>query len=113
MGESRLYVRFPDGVVRYGGFQNTADVVLLNGRLFNDPPFGRMRDLDLLPALDEDTDGAVPVEVWCVYGFGSSWIGRATPTRLLPPHDLLSVDGWTMAGGPNCEPQWVLDAEAL
>ena len=82
MGDHPLYVRYPDGTVRYGIYQSTADLALsdlvdtfdatqtpefyTNRRAWYDTPEGP----------------GEPVDIATVYGGGFAWHGTATENHI-------------------------------
>jgi hypothetical protein len=88
MGDHALYVRFPDGTIRHGLYQSTADIAF--GDLVDTfeatqcaDYYANRRRWDQAPP-----DGAgVPVEVATVYGGGFAWRATATPDYLTSCRD--------------------------
>lgn len=78
MGDHALYVRYPDGTVRYGIYQSTADMALsdlVDTPDAADPPTyyaNRRRWAEIPDVLGE------PVDIATVYGGGFAWHGTAT-----------------------------------
>ena len=78
MGDHALYVRYPDGTIRYGIYQSTADMALPDlvdtFEATQQPEYHANRH-----HWDNAPDGpGEPVDVATVYGGGFSWHGTAT-----------------------------------
>lgn len=69
MGTSRLLVRFEDGEIWYGWYQNTADVVF--GMIYPAPP--DPSTICKYPELPECSHPADPATAFVDYGAGHSW----------------------------------------
>jgi len=101
MGVSRLFVRFPDGVIRFGSYQDTADV----------PYSGLVDDLTdvaevlkMIPPSDIHV-GDVEVEIYCDYGGGFYWKGMALNNWLTDTG--YSLDERFVGGHTDGAPEWV------
>lgn len=78
MGDHALYVRYPDGTVRYGLYQSTADVAfadLVDTFDATQTPeyYANRRHWD-----DAPKAAGEPVDIATVYGGGFAWHGTAT-----------------------------------
>lgn len=105
MGDHPLYVRFPNGTVRYGLYQSTADVAfadLVDTFEATRRPeyYANRRRWDAAP------DGpGVPVDVATTYGGGFAWRGTATEDYITSGCDPWE-DGQQRTDGT---PAWVSD----
>lgn len=92
---TNLYVRFPDGTVRYGSYNDTSDVA--RPRLFTYLIDARRYEPTLTDWTDWRAGEGEPVDLATDYGGGFQWSGTATPTRLTsgyePFEDDLCIDG--------------------
>jgi len=104
MGLSTMIVRFPDGAIRFGCYQDTADVPYQ--RLFDELP-------SPLPpgALDGEPEGnsgeEVEVAIYCNYGGGFHWEGRARGLWLTDTG--MDPETWDLRGMEHGEPAWLPD----
>ncbi len=104
MGTSQILVGFTDGTVKHGTYDNTGDAPF--------PPLAASWK-EALAAMDawidtdeepEHTEPEVPVDIWCDYGGGSYWRGKAR-------------GGWLTDYGLAIDekdgtPDWVFEYEA-
>lgn len=92
---ANLFVKFPDGTVRYGSYGATADVA--RPRLFTYLIDARRYEPCLTDWTDWRAGEGEPVDLATDYGNGFQWSGTATPTRLTsgnePFEDDLCIDG--------------------
>lgn len=87
MGDHPLYVRFPDGTIRYGVYQSTADLafgdIVDTFEAAQSPEYYANRR-----RWDDVPDGpGVPVEIATVYGGGFAWHGTAVTDYILSGRD--------------------------
>lgn len=103
MSRANLYVRYPDGTVRYGIYNGTSDVCL--PFIVGDPDeaWRKYEEDEYDWEAREDTEVIEPVTIATDYGAGWAWIGRATLNRLVEGFD--PFDGQT-AIMPL--PEWVI-----
>lgn len=96
MSHANLYVRFPDGTLRYGIYYGTADVAMPELHRSTTAAWTAYRDHDCQVVVPLDPPDAVPVDIATDYGGGFAWRGHAT-------RDVLVVgrypDGLEAAGG--------------
>lgn len=71
MGTSLLAVRFEDGTVLYGGYQNTSDIVESCKLVKNFDNYSDSEDIDCL------CGGSEYVKICTNYGLGFYWSGKA------------------------------------
>ncbi len=106
MGDHSLYVRFPDGTIRHGLYQSTADLAfpeLVNTFQATQQPeyYLNRRPWDYTP------DGpSTPVDIATVYGGGFAWHGTATKDYITSGLDPWE-DGQQRTDGI---PTWVSDS---
>jgi hypothetical protein len=105
MGDHPLYVRFPDGTIRYGLYQSTADIAfsdLVDTFEATQRPeyYANRRHWDAAPE-----GPGVPVEIATVYGGGFAWCGTATEDYIISGRDPWE-DGQECTDGI---PAWVSD----
>lgn len=89
MGDHPLYVRYPDGTIRYGPYQSTADLAFPD--LVDTFEATQQREYYLNRRRWDDVpeEPGNPVDVATVYGDGFAWRGTAT-------HDYITsgLDPW-------------------
>lgn len=105
MGDHSLYVRFPDGTVRYGRYQSTADVAHLDlvdtFKAAHEPEFWTVWQHRESPP-----DGAgEPVDIATTYADGFAWRGTATPECITSGADPFEEGQQHVDGIPT----WVSD----
>jgi hypothetical protein len=105
MGDHPLYVRFPDGTIRHGLYQSTADMAfadLVDTFEATQQPeyYANRHRWDYTPE-----DPGVPVDVATVYGGGFAWHGTATQDYITSGRDPFE-DGQQHTDGI---PTWVSD----
>jgi hypothetical protein len=96
MSRATLYVRFPDGQVKYGIYNGTVDIA--QPWLVDTPTeaWDIWHGGNLTHYWQESQPEGEPVDVATDYGGGFSWQGRATTDRLVDgfePFELDSHDG--------------------
>lgn len=98
MSRATLYVRFPDGTLRYGIYNGTSDIA--RSELTDTPQhaWGGYQD-DVDPGPDEAVDIASD------YGGGFAWKGTATRTQLTSGHDMMEADADSYF---NSLPDWAV-----
>lgn len=87
MSRATLYVRFPDGEIRYGIYDNHADSAV--GQLHDAPGLAwdaQGDEGDTLPPATPEP--GVPVDIATDYADGSTWRGTATRNTLTAGFDL-------------------------
>lgn len=92
MSHATLYVRFPDGCLRYGIYSGTADTA--RGALFDSPEQAwSAKDDDAVDWWPDGDGPVVPVEVATDYGGGCGWRGTAARNALADGFDPYESDG--------------------
>lgn len=116
MSRGNLYVRFPDGGLRYGIYNGTCDTA--EPYLFDHPDQAWDTWYGRRPVPAEVMDGAVEVDIATDYGGGCSWQGKANLTTLTEghaPHGLETWGGWASGYEPvpvtRGEPDWAVYPE--
>ena len=103
-----MLVRFPDGTIKYGAYQNTSDVPCsgLSDHL-DDHPRALYRISEIVePVAPEGEE--VDVQIYCTYGGGFHWPGKAQG-------NYLTDSGWRyderkgewIEGQEGGEPDWL------
>lgn len=118
MSHANLYVRFPDGAVRYGIYSGTADVACRELHGSPAAAWDAYEDHQCYTAATLIPWGTVPVDIATDYGNGFAWRGHATRDVLVTGRFPFGMDG---AGGAVIEPpadgyteglpDWVQDVE--
>jgi hypothetical protein len=82
VSRATLYVRFPDGTLRYGLYNGTDDEMWAP---LYDTPQAAWGGYSWSPSAD--TGEGEPVEIATDYGGGGSWTGTATRNEVTSPAD--------------------------
>jgi len=89
MGDHRLYVRFPDGEIRHGGYRSSCDLAL--PALFETPDEAAQAAF-IRGRVVPDHGTGEQVEVATVYGNGFWWTATALKDWLTSNHDPFAAD---------------------
>jgi hypothetical protein len=109
-----LFVRFPDGEVRYGIYHGTCDIA--NDRLFatSDEAWeARVTGAHNWPLDSPEPAVTEPVSIYTNYGGGFYWEGRASREMLTDGHQPYG-DEWDGSGRTHMTdgaPEWLAPTE--
>jgi hypothetical protein len=87
MSRATLFVRFPDGTIRYGIYNGTSDIA--RPPLFDTLDGAWAHRFEDWPDYEEES--GEPVDVATNYGGGFSWKGTATKEYLTSGHNIMEV----------------------
>lgn len=109
MSRASVAVLFPDNTIRYGIYDGTSDI--LQPRLFatsREPWDAYYGAVDMHPPSGYDASSAATVLIYCDYGGGSEWEGKATRDYVVSECDAMQIPIEAITDYDlDSEPSWV------